>query len=220
MKIVKSNALPCGRVATARNAAGVGKIPVVKAFVGAAQPASVEEYVRAASGALKAHLGWMLYGVRLKDPKTLVVMIETRDPEKAQECFRRIKPALSPLGQKDFSVKLVTIKTPAGDTFFNCDVKFATPVLSKQTAATQLMYAALVESADSDKELLLGSGCIALTKHFAKYGVSAHVLPGAKSADGNPLFMIVGVNKAQVERALEKGYSVDPSAHTITKLPI
>jgi hypothetical protein len=215
------------RKASKRNAVGAGTLPKrVKAIsLVTAKPKSLQEYLKAAAGNLRAHLGWMFGAVKM-DGDDLVVMLDTRDSAKANECFRRIKPALDPLGIKDFQVKLIKIKSDDDDgDFFDCRVEFQNP-LKKAFASTaetarpvNVLYCVVLEDTSGD-ELLLGSGCVKLTKVFAKYGVSAHVLPGQESINGNPLFILVGTSPSQMANAIQYGYGGDPETYNIVKIPV
>lgn len=86
--------------------------------------------------------------------------------------------------------------------------------------ASEVMYGIVLED-PSGEELLIGKGCVRLTKRFARYGVSAHVLPGNISDGGKQLVMIVGRSKTGVAAAVKK---FDPSkadtAKHIMKLPV
>lgn len=86
------------------------------------------------------------------------------------------------------------------------------------------VFAIVMEYTEKD-ELLIGSGCIRLTKRFARFGVSAHVLPGLTSPDhtqGSPLFILVGPTKDSIKAAVKDLSPGDASLYfsSIMKLPV
>jgi hypothetical protein len=225
------------RVATAGNATGAGaELPakVVVANLVTSAPKSVAEYLKAASGNLKAHLGWMFGAVKL-DERTgdLIVLLDTRDPVKAQQCFRRVKTALDPLGLKSSQIKLETIKSDMdGGDFYDCRVRYETApkeaFASTQVRAASVatVYSVVVDWTEKG-EWLIGSGCVALTKRFAKFGVSAHVLPGLEgyndsSDKPSPLVMIVGASSAQIKKVLDQITPGNSKSYydSIVKIPV
>lgn len=54
----------------------------------------------------------------------------------------------------------------------------------------------------SGTELLIGRDCVRLTKMYAKFGVSAHVLPGLVSETGLPLFILIGGSAIGIKAAV------------------
>jgi hypothetical protein len=86
---------------------------------------------------------------------------------------------------------------------------------------TSVVYGVVLEYIEED-ELLIGSGCVALTKKYAKFGVSAHVLAGLESPNKNPLFMVVGATEGNVRKAIDAIYPEDADAYydSIIKLPV
>jgi hypothetical protein len=97
---------------------------------------------------------------------------------------------------------------------------------AKETAAlTSHVYSIVIDWTEKG-EWLIGSGCLALTKRFAKYGVSVHVLPGleapSETGDAVPLVMIVGANEAGIRKTLD---AITPGSakmyySSIVKLPV
>ena len=56
----------------------------------------------------------------------------------------------------------------------------------------------------SGSELLIGKDCVRLTRLYAKFGVSAHVLPGLVSETGLPLFTLIGSTPNGVRAAVKR----------------
>lgn len=82
------------------------------------------------------------------------------------------------------------------------------------------MYGAVVEYNGED-ELLIGRGCILLTRRFVRYGVSAHVLPGSLSDSGRQLIALIGMSKTGVAAALRKYEPTRPELlKIIMRLPV
>lgn len=100
--------------------------------------------------------------------------------------------------------------------------KKSKPVQEKAGRTSQV-YGVIMKYTEGG-ELLIGSGCVALTKKYAKFGVSAHVLPGLEAPDDNktPLFMIVGANEAGVRKAIDAITPGDAKMYydSIIKLPV
>lgn len=102
------------------------------------------------------------------------------------------------------------------------ETKASKPVQEKAGRTSQV-FGVIMEYTEGG-ELLIGSGCVALTKKYAKFGVSAHVLPGLEAPDDNktPLFMIVGATEAGVRKAIDSITPGDAKMYydSITKLPV
>lgn len=206
------------RLATVANAIGAGAVlsgRIVVADLVTAAPKSFAEYLKAAAGNLKTHLGWMFGACKL-DERTgdLIIMLDTRDPAKAQQCFRRIKTALDPLGLKSNGIKMETIKSDQdGGDFYDCRVNYAQPLNKSfasivKAAAVANVYTVVLDWTEKG-EWLIGSGCLELTKRFAKFGVSVHVLPGLEGYNEDtdkpsPLVMIVGASNSQIRKVLDQ----------------
>lgn len=96
-------------------------------------------------------------------------------------------------------------------------------VAQERAARTNAVYSVVLDWTEQG-EWLIGSGCIALTKRFAKHGVSVHVLPGLESPDDSktPLVMVVGANEAGVRKTIDAIKADDAKAYysSIIKLPI
>lgn len=233
MKKVKTNGTGFVRMATARNAVGGGDLPsqVDASLLVTAKPKTLADYIKAAKGNIKAHLGWMFGALDVDRDGNLLVMLDTRDPAKAEQCCKRIKTALDPLGVQDFKVSVVKVDGQDGGAFYDCKVDYNAPLDKAITAALKAVpvvagktsdaYAIVLEYTDGD-ELLIGSGCVKLTKQYAKFGVSAHVLPGMESPNGSPLFMVVGVTEGAVRKALDAITPGDANLYysSIKKLPV
>ena len=97
------------------------------------------------------------------------------------------------------------------------------PRAVEQAASVGQVYSVVLDWTE-DGEWLIGSGCLQLTKRFAKYGVSVHVLPGLESPDDSksPLVMVVGANEAGVRKTIDaiKVSEARPYYDNIIKLPI
>lgn len=109
-------------------------------------------------------------------------------------------------------------------------------VKSRETSAMVIAIHAIVMGYNSvtasfigadpeQEELLIGRGCVALTKGFSKFGVSAHVLPGlqapSETGDAEPLYIIVGP-AASIRKALDALSPGDSHSYysSIIKLPV
>jgi hypothetical protein len=85
--------------------------------------------------------------------------------------------------------------------------------------------ASFIGADPKETELLIGKGCVMLTRKFAKYGTSAHVLPGLETPDdegsAEPLYMVVGP-MVSVRKALDALTPGDSHLYynDIIKLPV
>lgn len=95
--------------------------------------------------------------------------------------------------------------------------------IAEVAGRTSQVFGVIMEYTEGG-ELLIGSGCVALTKKYAKFGVSAHVLPGLEAPNDKktPLFMIVGATEGGVRKAIDAITPGDAKMYydSIIKLPV